>query len=248
MTLISNFTGQYKTALLLTLCFLSILTFQSLSAQSAVAKDSVKSGCVHQLGFQANRLIRELLPFNATNSTLLVNPYALIYSVNGRKRGLGARIGVGYNQEDISKDDGITSVKTSGTRFDARLGIEKMFWLSGRWTAGVGIDGVVNTNNSNTNTLVQSFDSTRINIQSKNLRFGGGVQGWVRVAVSKNILIGTESSFYYLTGTDKSTVSVSRKDFNSPGAPVISSTTKTSDTFSSGIFSIPVALYLIIRF
>jgi hypothetical protein len=220
-----------------------------LIAQSSASRnDSTHHKFVHQLGFQANALIRELIPINTAEPTSLANPFALIYSLNSRKTGWGGRLGIGYNQENRNTDDGVSAIKATTTVYATRLGIEKRFRLSGKWTTGIGIDGVYKNDQNTTNTIVQSFDSTKTNIVSKSSRYGGGVMGWLRYAVAKNVLIGTETSFYYLSGKDKSTVTISRKDFSQPDFPTITNTSRTEDQNSEGKFSLPVAVYLIIRF
>jgi hypothetical protein len=221
----------------------------SLYAQSAASHlDSTQHKFVHQLGFQANALIRELIPVSNSSTSSLANPFSFTYSLNSSKTGWGGRMGIGYNQESRNTDDGVSAIKATTTFYATRLGIEKRFRLSGKWTTGFGIDGVYKNDQNTTNTIVQSFDSTKTHIVSKSYRYGGGVMGWLRYAVAKNVLIGTETSFYYLTGKDKSTVTISRKDFSQPDFPTITNTTRTEDQNSEGKFSLPVAVYLIIRF
>ena len=229
-----------------------ILLFYGNSAVNAQSKksstDTAQHKLQHQLGFQANALIRELIPVNPSETTALVNPFALIYSINSTKHGWGGRLGIGYSQETRNTNDGVSAIKATTTGYSGRLGFEKLIKLSERWTTGVGVDGVITNTQNKTNTIVQSFDSTRTNIVSNSQRFGGGVMGWLRFAATKNILIGTETSFYYLFGADKSTVTISRKDFSQPDFPTITTTTKTDDQNSEAKLTLPVAVYLIIRF
>jgi hypothetical protein len=233
--------------ILTSLCW--IVGNNPLRAQShALYNDSTPPKLTHQLGFQANALIRELMPVNTSQSNSLANPFSLFYSINSRKTGWGARFGFGYNQESRNTDDGVSAIKAKTTTYATRVGIEKLFRLSGKWTAGVGVDGLFKNDQNTTDTKVQSFDSTKTYIDSKSMRYGGGVMGWLRFAVTKHVLIGTETSFYYLTGKDKSKVTISRKDFNTPDFPTITNTTRTEDQNSEAKLSLPVAVYLIIRF
>ena len=220
-----------------------------LNAQSATSHiDSTQHKLVHQLGFQANALIRELIPVSNSSASPLANPFSFTYSLNSSKTGWGGRMGIGYNQESRNTDDGVSAIKATTTSYATRVGIEKQFRLSGKWTTGVGIDGVYKNDQNTTDTKVQSFDSTKTYIDSKSMRYGGGVMGWLRFAVTKHVLIGTETSFYYLTGKDKSKVTISRKDFNTPDFPTVTNTTRTEDLNAEAKFSLPVAVYLIIRF
>src|SRR4051812_9818028 len=116
-------------------------------AQPDTGKTSAKLYS-HYLGVQINELIRQVFNFNNTTSTN-TNPYLLTYNINNRK-GWGLRLGLGYNYQSFTDDDGITRKTTDLNDLRSRLGIEKLFRLSDKWTAGAGMDAVLNHNDDYT--------------------------------------------------------------------------------------------------
>ncbi len=202
------------------------------------------------VGVQMNLLVQQVLNFNNSSTTNNTNnnPYLLVYSINSAKSGWGIRLGVGFNSNTASTNDGITSTHNDITNMHYRLGIEKTFRLSAKWSAGVGLDGLYNSNNDNTTSTISSTDTTTTLTKTKTYSYGGGAMGWLRYHVTKKILIGTESSFYYTTGKDKQTIEVTSRNFQLSTRPVTTNTTATSNNTSQGQFSVPVTLYLIVKF
>ena len=111
------------------------------------------------VGVQLNGLIRQVFNFNNSTASTTVSPYLLTYNINSRNSGWGLRIGVGYSYNSTATDDGITATTTRINDLQLRLGIEKAFKLSEKWSAGIGIDGVFNTNNDNTTNITKSAAS-----------------------------------------------------------------------------------------
>jgi hypothetical protein len=132
----------------------------------------------------------------------------------------------------------------------ARFGIEKAFTLTTKWSAGIGADVVYNSNDDNTTNLVRSFDTTTTATKSKLSSMGGGVMGWLRYQLTPRVLIGTETSFYYTSGTDDQTIDITSKSFSGVGGGGVTKTTETKSkpTVTQGILSVPVAFYLIVKF
>jgi len=221
-------------------------------AMHAFAQQSTDSGIKpakyeHHIGVQMNELIRQVFNFNNSSSTNN-NPYLLMYSVNSVKTGWGLRLGLGYTYKSFTDDDGITRKESNLNDLRLRLGVEKAFRLSAKWTAGAGVDGVFATDDDKTTSVIRSFDSsttvTKTNISS----YGGGAMAWLRYNITPRVLIGTETSFYYSTGNQKQTISITQRDFGTPGQPFETTTSKIDNNNSQGIFSVPVAFYLIVRF
>jgi hypothetical protein len=201
----------------------------------------------HQLGVQANELIRQVFNFN-NGSSNVNNPYLLVYHFNSVRSGLGVRVGVGYNYQDFVNDDGVTRRETNLNDMQARLGFEKMFRLSSHWTAGVGIDGVYNLADDYTKNTIRSFDTTTTITKSKVSSYGGGPMAWLRYQVGSRILIGTETSFYYTTGNQKDDIFITKRQFSGGGNNLVTTTTTVDNDRSEGKFSVPVAFYLIVQF
>ncbi len=204
----------------------------------------------HYVGVQMNGLIRQVINFNNNTNTTPVNPYLITYSVNLAKSGWGLRAGVGYVYNSATTDNGITKTVSKINDMNVRFGIEKRFKLSNKWSAGAGIDGVMSRNDDITTSTIQSFDTTTTITKSKLPTLGGGVMGWLRYAINDRVLIGTESSFYYVTGTESREVTTTRKrQSTSPPFTMITTTTvtKSKPVFTDGSFRLPVVFYLIVR-
>ena len=198
----------------------------------------------HMIGLQVNGMIRQVFNFNNTTQNTNTNPYLLTYTISNRK-GWGIRVGLGYNYSSTTADDGINKNTSTVNDMQIRLGVEKQFKLVGKWTAGVGIDGLMNTNNDNTVSSTISFDTVTVTTKTTISSYGAGVMGWLHYNFTKNILFGTEASFYYLTGKQK--VTVSTKNSNLFANPTPASST-TSNNLATGTISLPIVFYLLIRF
>ena len=130
-----------------------------------------------------------------------------------------------------------------------RLGIEKAFVIHNNWTAGVGIDGVYNTNNDNTTSTVSTAgagDTTTTTTKAIGNSYGGGVMGWLRYSITPHVLIGTEASFYYTTGKQKNTIDITSDPLGN-GALTTTETT-SNPTQSQGTFSSPIVFYISVKF
>lgn len=230
----------------LTACFATT----TIHAQEEPAAPKVKI-FEHQVGVQANELIRQVFNFN-NNSNALNNPYLLTYSLNWKKPGVGIRLGVGPDFRSFKDDDGVVQQDNNINVMNLRFGLEKTFVLSDRWSAGVGVDAIYFNDVSYTKTFTRSFDSTATDISSSTSTKGGGAMGWLRYHITPRVLIGTETSFYYSTGDFKQQVSITRKTGNtSPiGGPSKFETkiTKTDNKVEFGKFNLPMVFYLVVKF
>ena len=201
------------------------------------------------IGVQLNGLIRQVFNFNNSTASTSVNPYLLTYNINFKKSGWGLRVGVGYNYTSTSSDDGITATANSMNDLQARLGIEKAFKLSDHWSAGAGLDAVLNTNNDNTSSTVHSTDTVTTANKSVGTGIGGGPMAWLRYAITSHILIGTEASFYYVSTSQKNTVTITDRTFDPFGNSIITTTETTSKPKTAqGTFNSPIVFYISIKF
>ena len=205
------------------------------------------------VGVQLNGLIRQVFNFNNSTASTVVNPYLVTYNINSRNSGWGIRIGVGYSYNSTATDDGITATTTRINDLQLRLGIEKAFKLSEKWSAGIGIDGVFNTNNDNTTNITKSAasftapgDTTTTATKQVGSSYGGGAMGWLSYSITPRVLVGTEASFYYTTGKTKNITDVT-SDPNGNGAFSTTETT-ANPTVSTGTFSSPIVFYISVKF
>ncbi len=204
----------------------------------------------HQVGVQANELIRQVFNFNTNNNTLN-NPYLLTYSLNWKKPGIGIRMGIGPDFRSFKDDDGIVQQENNINILNARFGFEKTFILSDKWSAGAGVDGVYSNDVSYTKTFTRSFDSTSTDIASRTSTMGGGAMGWLRYHITPRILIGTETSFYYTSGDFRQDISITTKTSGGIiGQPNVfeTKTTKIDNKVEFGKFNLPMVFYLIVKF
>ncbi len=201
------------------------------------------------LGVQLNDLIRQVFNFNNNTTSFNNNPYLLVYSVNSRKNGWGARIGVGYNYNSSSSSDGITSTDTKINDLHLRIGVEKLIKLADKWSAGAGFDLVYNNNDDHTVATVGGSSTggfpvvtdTKTTIQS----YGGGPAAFLRYHITDRIQVGTEASFYYVTGHQNQAITVSDpNNFGSNPTPP----TNADNTVGQGTFSSPVVFFLTVKF
>jgi hypothetical protein len=225
--------------------FIAFCLSITLNAQNNVNQEIKDKKIVHQIGFQANALISQLIPFDPNNIPENVNPYIIYYSLNSAKSGWGFRTGGGLVLNKNATNDGITARNINNNKWGFRIGLEKQFNLSERWTSGAGFDLLYQTDKQITKTVTESFITATSEINSNTTQFGGGFMGWIRFAISKNILLGTEASFYYLTGSNRL---ITRTTQEGQGFPFTE--TKTDDKFdiSNGNFNVPLTLYVLVRF
>ncbi len=231
-------------------CILTAGCMQYGYAQEAVPETKKVKTHDHYIGVQLNGLIRQVINFNNNNNTTPVNPYLLIYSVNSIKSGWGIRAGVGYRYNSSTVKDGITETVSKISDIQARVGIEKRFALSRKWHTGVGLDGLMSNNDDLTTATIHSFDTTITKTKSKLPAYGGGAMGWLRYNISDRICIGTEASFYYLTGTEDNELTVTKKVASTTPPftlTTVTKVTKSKPKFSQGTFSSPIVFFLIIK-
>ncbi len=179
----------------------------------------------HIIGVQINELTKQILSVNNTSSTA-ANPYLFTYNLTERSSGLGFRLGFGCNFISKSLDGG---GKLKSQSVDIRVGFEKAFKLSDKWSAGAGIDLVL----KNIDTSIDQNSVYGYNTGFKSQKLGAGPMGWLRYSLSKRILIGTEISMYYLSGTEKTTGSYYGND--------------TDNKVAEFRFNLPVAFFLSLK-
>jgi hypothetical protein len=200
----------------------------------------------HQVGVQINQLINQIFNFNGT--AVNTNPYLLTYTINNVKTGWGLRLGFGYDYQSVTVDDGITRKTTDLNDLHMRVGAEKAFMLSPKWSTGIGVDFVLNHNDDFTKSAVRSFDTVTTATTSQITSLGGGAMGWLRYHITKKILIGTECSFYYTKGQEDTKVAITRREFGSGGGQLITKTTTVDNERIDGTLTVPVAIFLIVKF
>ncbi len=202
----------------------------------------------HHVGIQVNPLLRQLVNFGS--SADIDNPFLLKYGLRFNASQTELLFGFGYRYALVNEENGL---KSDLSDLSFRVGYAKKFRLGRGFEAGVGIDAVLNLQNNQT-INVQSFgpgfvDSTITTTQSTQYAFGGGPQVTFGYYLTENIRIGTEATFYFLTGANDLTVRTEnwREDFTG-NINYSSSSEKNKDRVSNLDLQIPVALFLTIVF
>jgi len=203
------------------------------------------SAWTHTIGLQANPLLRQILNLGTTTATN--NPYLLTYHLSHRNN-WGLRVGGGIQYQQIKNNDGVTSRNSGITNYAARLGVERLHDLGKGWQVGYGLDGILSDENNSTTATSFTFDTITTVSKIRNTVYGGGAMVWLRYSFNSHIQIGTESSVYFQTGTQKQRLETTRKDFNQPGFPKVTTTENLNNSITQVNFSVPVAIYLLVRF
>jgi len=225
-----------------TLVFLLVIAVQNCFAQSTTEQKNDKL-FDHYVGAQINPLIMHLINSNA-NSIGTGNPYLFTYSMNNKKTGWGIRAGAGCNFLSNSTATANSTTVNNNNDLQLRVGVEKIFDITDKWNAGTGFDIIYNYSDDNaTLNTVYSYDSTINTTKTKLSTYGGGVFGKVNYHLSHKILIGTECSLYYVTGTSNQTV-----DYVAMGNNPSTKETKSKPAFSRGYMNLPIVLYLLLKF
>jgi len=240
-----------------------IVCSQSSFAQVADTSDNSKSSVNQYVGVQLNALIKQVFNSSTAIPANTANLYMLTYSVNDAKTGWGLRFGAGYNHSATANDiiyvNANNAVSTSADVLQLRLGIEKAFKLTRKWSAGVGIDGVYNYSNSSSSSNTSYFNNNFASSPSDTVirnstavvsTYGGGVMCWLRYNVNRRVLVGTETSFYYTSGKSKQNLEVTQNVYNQTTgtSPLTTNSSNTNKPVSSGTFSQPVVFYILVKF
>lgn len=203
----------------------------------------------HHVGLQANLLIQQIFNFNSFGGGAgQRNPYLLTYNVNSVRSGWGARIGVGYNSTQSASGDITYEQSTKDRQLNLRLGVEKRFVISPRFSAGVGIDALYADGGNDVNTFSGISSDTITTFRTTTTRgLGAGPMGWLRYRFTRNISIGTEASWYTYQNTLSWESTQTRRDNTLPGRPYTTKTDKNEYDLKESAINLPIAFYLIVQ-
>ncbi len=216
---------------------LTLLTIgHSLIAQTRPEKDEAvvvkERVATSYLSIQANQLVRQILNFGGGNNSV-VNPYLLMYSINGKDNGVGFSTAIGVSYAQNRSNDGFTSVVSSVTDVAFRFGFEKKKYISRRWLTSFAFDILTESNKSVTETKSSGFDNS---VTNKLSGWGVGPRTTINYQFHDRFLIGTEMSFYMKFKEQKQTTS-------NTGMPV-----DAGEKVNTYNFGLPAVLYLTMKF
>lgn len=213
------------------------------------SQDSTQGKRSHYLSLQANPLISQI--FNFGNPIPISNPYLIKYSYQFANGKSGLSTGFGY-QGSTTKNEK-EGFENKFSTFDFRAGYEWYIPMSKRFLLSVGPDLTFNGTNSKRVSSSAfgsgSFsDSTVSDSYSQGLSYGGGARLNFSVAITSQIIIGTEATLYYSITESKSTTQIERFVFSGNNQSYSYEKIKNEENGSNTRIQLPVAIFLTIRF
>lgn len=213
---------------------------------NAQTKDSTsETGVRHLVGLQANALFRQL--FNLGGSNLPTNnPYLLTYTLTSGKKRWGLDVGLGYTYNKNFETDGNIKKDNFINDLYFRIGPQRSIPLNKRFVTQISLHVLYEMLYSDTKTE-SSFSGqiARIKTKTSTLRYGAGPALGLRYRVSPRIWIGTEASYYFRLGKQKTDLSSETEFQGQIFDQQVSSTNKDLTQF---VFNPPAVLFLLIRF
>ena len=207
------------------------------------------------IAVQANQLFRQIINLNNSN-TSINNPYVLTYAIHCVSNGYGIQAGVGYNYQ-LTDDKMPVSRQTKINELFYRIGVGRKVMVGKKWQLGYGIDYVgdyqvdktTSTSVSNTGSTTDTSSSVST---SKTTSLGFGAQASLHFYISKKISIGTEVTWYYSKSKVKQNVfsidSITQNFVSPPETTTTGSNSNFESEKTTFSFTIPVALFLSIKF
>lgn len=224
--------------------FIALITFAfvSINAQETVTIDSAKkTNKAHYkyIGIQANLLLQQFISFNS-NSSINTNPYLFSFVNSNIKTGAGFVFGTGFNISSVSSNDGVSAQTVDNANLAFRLGGEKKYFQNEKFIPFWGLElGFGGTYNKVTSQLNQTFSTTITTVTTNKYFFGPSFRGGLLFALSKHILIGTETFFNVQVAT---TIISNNNGFGNG-----TNTANSFAPFNIG-FQAPTALFLIFKY
>jgi hypothetical protein len=208
----------------------------------------------HTVGVQVNQLIKQIINLNSV-STPINDPYLLTYSINLVNSGWGINAGIGYNYQSIVDKDMPGNRETKINDLFYRIGVGRKCMIGKKLEAGFGLDFAGDSQLDKTFSVVSedfgSFtDSSVTNVTSKTTSKGGGLQLTFAFHITPRFIVSTEVTYYYLKSKQKQNVIVTETihDLTSDETTVTTSNTNLETDISKFSFTVPVALFLAIKF
>lgn len=225
----------------------------SLSAVCHAQSDSTKKAS-HYVGIQVNQLIQQIFNLNG-NTTTIINPYLINYSVNSKRTGWGLNLGIGYTIDNSDQNSANVTQNTKSNNFSFRIGAERKIFIAKKWMLSYGFDFLLDRGKSNTTSASQfQFNSSETDTDTSTKDSGFGPRFTMNYFITPKIILGTELTYYYkaITTVQKivNTNTVISVDPNTgqQTSSTDSSSTDTSQTTKQLRFTAPAILFVILKF
>lgn len=204
----------------------------------------------HYVGIQANILLKQIISLD--NTAEVNNPFFLKHSFSHKNMKGMFNTALGYAYSRDEDKDGFVS-NLSDLSVKTGFGFGKA--LGEKFQLGYGLDVVFGSKSIQTITVVAfdfiggATDSTITTTRSYDLSYGGGLSASFTFNISKNVLVGTEASYYFIFTDSKLNVETERYEddgFN----PITLTTSTLNEQTKSGTLSLtlPVSIFLIFHF
>ena len=207
----------------------------------------------HYVGLQANQLLWQIFS-RGDNLEPFSSPYLINYTVLTTKSLHGANFGLGYWLSGTENSNEDQQHKSESSDLSLRIGYEKRFLFGNRWQGGFGIDLLLEHGRTRTEgTSNHSETNKSISITNvKRRAVGGGPRVVLTYNITNRIMLGTEASYYFRTGTSKrqSEQHVTTLQWiNGSEQPVTASDfDHAKDSFKRAWFQMPTVIWLIVKF
>lgn len=233
---------------LLAVLFLGCTTVSAF-AQSDSTKLLHSKKTTQSLSIQGNAFIKQLINLSNT-PTPTTNPYLLKYTIRPTHSRWGYQAGANYKADSHTDKD---KRKSTNKAIDLRIGTFKNYALSKRMEASIGLDILGHITSTKTISSQSVFnnngtDSITTTFHSRTNLLGAGLQANLTYSLIKNLIIGTEATYYYTYDVSKSS-SVSKRVIVQNGdrsSTTSSSNDETSDTHYQ--LNLPVVIFIGLKF
>jgi hypothetical protein len=226
-----------------------VATAQSESSGDGETGDPSENNVDHFVGVQANPLLRQVLSL-ATTPTVQ-NPYLINYTLRFNESNLALSAGVGFSRSTSENDD---NLETELSQLDLRVGVGQQFRVSKLLELGYSLDFNFGNRNVETSTVQvietpTTTDSTYTRTTNKNELLGGGLRANILFYITPKILLGTEASYNFAHIESNFNLLRVVTFTNENGTEELKRfEDESSETRENFDFTLPVSIFLIIKF
>ncbi|MBI3509567.1 MAG: hypothetical protein HY064_02815 [Bacteroidetes bacterium] len=248
--------------LLCTIFLASALLTARMHAQDTLAPANEQKIFHHEFGFNTTLLLKQV--FNLSNNTFTMLPYSVTYKLAWNKHALRFGLGADMNNSKTSTVNSGTSViagpdPVAPTYSDSysiyfRGGWEWRFPLGRRFLTWVALDLATHIQNSASQTVVlynnlpNYYSYSKTIFTSGLMEFGGGPAAGIQFNLSKRMSLSTEIPFYAFYSMQKDKTNDYNNYLSGSQYTITTNTSTSTITGSRFTITLPVTLYLGIRF
>jgi hypothetical protein len=217
----------------------------------------------HEIGINTTMLLKQI--FNLSNNTFTTLPYDITYNYAWKRAALRFGIGITYSNNKVNRTESSTAfipgpddnVPTYDNSFSTsiRAGWERRYHFDRRFMAYAGVDIAAGMSEAKSqtvnvfNNLPNSYSFQKSTVEQNTVKLGGGPVAGLRFNISKHLSLLTEMPVYAFYNYSKMTTVDYSKNIDFSGTTFINTNTKSETTSGSSLsITLPVTLYLVVRF